>query len=653
MALGDGGLDAQVEQRMDAYRGNPQQLQKRYGQNKELLDLMALQKLKKEKEDTARDMQLKAQQNPDTIAQQREQEVLELVKGEMGGTLGELTGRTASTLGQKQKTQQKNMGRMAQNAGKPKMGGGAGLAGLMGGAGRPPQARPPMPPQAQGLAGARMAQAAAQQGGPRRINNGGIVGFAEGEGVSGQGGLRSKIFNMFSRPNAVTQEDIDAYRQRVRSKAPLSDDQIRKILEASSADPLNLAGPKPMNLSGNLSEDSTETISQPLGVTTGPMLEIPEGGIQELLPPSKQKQQTNQNLPTVTEVVSQPTVDESPSLPTSDGSSAPQVDIAKVAGNVGLDYEDPNAALERGFAMSDAYTGRAEKGQKYDDMLAELKAFDAENYDPDKERNDRLKAFLMGAAGTTNIGSTMASAGTASMNLENSQRKNRRTRMMDKFQLEQNKMTTDTGLAQSGLTLGKELYSQASQSSRTAMTLAVQMRGQNLQNAQNNADRILRKIEADNTQSYRAATLAMDKNKLDAQILNNENATKEARIKAANDTIFRTLQVREMVILEAQALSGVDVAKAELENAKLMGYEPEEIVQAQKAYEAAAALAIVTAESMMNKFGRGIGEDGELTGTSLLDVEQTAISILARYGLDKKGQPITKNSVRKVTTSGN
>ena len=53
MALGDGGLDAQVEQRMDAYRGNPQQLQKRYGQNKELMDLLALQKLKTEKDQIA------------------------------------------------------------------------------------------------------------------------------------------------------------------------------------------------------------------------------------------------------------------------------------------------------------------------------------------------------------------------------------------------------------------------------------------------------------------------------------------------------------------------------------------------------------------------------------------------------------------------
>ncbi len=49
MALGDGGLDAQVEQRMDAYRGNPQKLQQRYGANKELLDLLALQKLTSEK----------------------------------------------------------------------------------------------------------------------------------------------------------------------------------------------------------------------------------------------------------------------------------------------------------------------------------------------------------------------------------------------------------------------------------------------------------------------------------------------------------------------------------------------------------------------------------------------------------------------------
>ena len=109
MALENGGLDAQVEQRMDAYRSNPQQLQQRYGQNKELLDLLALQKLTSEKQAAARDMQMKMQQQPGTIAQQREQEALELTKQEMSSTLGELAGRTKGTLDQKQVMQQQNM----------------------------------------------------------------------------------------------------------------------------------------------------------------------------------------------------------------------------------------------------------------------------------------------------------------------------------------------------------------------------------------------------------------------------------------------------------------------------------------------------------------------------------------------------------------
>ena len=106
MALtGDGGLDAQVEQRMDTYRGNPTQLQKRYGQSKELLDLLALQKLTAEKKEVAAAMQLEQAQQPGTIAEQRETEALELVKQEQAGTLGELQARTKGTLDQKQKMQ--------------------------------------------------------------------------------------------------------------------------------------------------------------------------------------------------------------------------------------------------------------------------------------------------------------------------------------------------------------------------------------------------------------------------------------------------------------------------------------------------------------------------------------------------------------------
>ena len=169
MALGEGGIDEQIGQRMDAYRNNPQGLQKKYGTSKQLLDLLALQKLKTEKDETAKAMQAAQQQEPGTIAEQREAQALAQVKAEMGGTLGELTGRTSDTLGQQKKVKDKARG----NIGKPPQGGG--LAGLMG-------AKPPMRnPQAQGLAGARMAQAATQQGGPQRMAQGGIVGFKTGD----------------------------------------------------------------------------------------------------------------------------------------------------------------------------------------------------------------------------------------------------------------------------------------------------------------------------------------------------------------------------------------------------------------------------------------------------------------------------------------
>jgi hypothetical protein len=175
-----GGLDSQIKQRMDDYRGNPQQLQKRYGANKELLDLLALQKLTSEKKAAAQDMQMKMQQQPETIAQQREQEALALTKQEMGGTLKDLASRTSSTLNQKQRQQQKNMQRLAKFMPRRP----AGIAGLPGLSGMRPQPKRVMSsPQAQGLANARMVQAA-RQGGPRPMARGGIVSFQSGQDVT-------------------------------------------------------------------------------------------------------------------------------------------------------------------------------------------------------------------------------------------------------------------------------------------------------------------------------------------------------------------------------------------------------------------------------------------------------------------------------------
>ena len=150
-----GGIDEQIGRKVDAYRQNPQALQQRYQQNNELLDLLALQKIKSEKESVANEMKMEMQQSPKTIAQQREAEVLDLTKKEMGRNLGEVTREVGGTAQQQQAVQQKNMQRMAA-------------------AGPQPQPRP---------------QAGPQQAMPNmaRMAGGGIVAFQNGGGVGGGG----------------------------------------------------------------------------------------------------------------------------------------------------------------------------------------------------------------------------------------------------------------------------------------------------------------------------------------------------------------------------------------------------------------------------------------------------------------------------------
>ena len=206
MALEFGGIDSKINDKADAYRNNPQQLQKRYGQNKQLVDLLALQKITAEKKEVAMNMALAAEGNPNTIADQRQQEALELTKKEMQGTLGELTGRTKDTLGQKQVAQQKGMQRIAKGAGKPPQGG----LGALVGQGRP-AAPPTNNPQMQGLAGARMAQAQ-QRGGPVRMAQGGIVSYAEGKLITLSDAQKEKARRVFGPDADARIANIEALR---------------------------------------------------------------------------------------------------------------------------------------------------------------------------------------------------------------------------------------------------------------------------------------------------------------------------------------------------------------------------------------------------------------------------------------------------------
>jgi len=113
------GIMEMIQRKKNVYQNDPQALGQRYEQNKEISDLIALQLLKEEKEAKARDVQLRMQTNPQTIAQQREQEVLSLIKQEQNRGLGQVRDRVRQVggiLGQRQKEAQKRQQRMGMAA---------------------------------------------------------------------------------------------------------------------------------------------------------------------------------------------------------------------------------------------------------------------------------------------------------------------------------------------------------------------------------------------------------------------------------------------------------------------------------------------------------------------------------------------------------
>lgn len=179
------GIEQLIQQKEDAYRSNPQALEQKYSQNKQLIDLLAMQKLKSEKESAARDMQLQMQQNPQTIAQQLEQELMTRTKEEAVQQVGDLAK-------QNQSKKQNNLNKVAAQ-------------GI-------PSIKPPTPRAAP--TAPQQAPARPQQAPPVRAAQGGIMRYASG-------GLTSVT---------VTPEEIAAYRKR---SDPRTNQSVSKLSDAA------------------------------------------------------------------------------------------------------------------------------------------------------------------------------------------------------------------------------------------------------------------------------------------------------------------------------------------------------------------------------------------------------------------------------------
>ena len=487
-------IDQDIQQRVNAYRNNPQALQQRYAANQQLLDLLALQRLKSEKDDAARKVQMEMQQNPQTIKQQKEQQLLEMTKQD-------LVKQTSGIMQNKQQQQQKNMQRIAKQ----------GAA---------------SPQQMQRVASGLGALAQRQQRAPRRMAAGGIVAFANGGGV--------------------TQAEIDAYREQLRRTNPraavsTSDEQIRALLERRAAggnstwpfgrsakermEAMRQRGYSPYRLfaSDAAAEQSPQVQPAELeekDIDTGaPVLaeaeQVPEDSPEEgrYWPSARSRARSPYRFfasdAAAEQVPGETQVDETTveALPKPQGImdlfqqqpklKAPKVDMAnagsgatsllKSAGiTTGI---DPEAARTKARDESATFLGRDEKRNKMNEYLEELKALDVRQQDPKKMRDEQISAFLRGTAGRSGFGGTMA-AGSAAMAGERAkQEESERERLLSRIGIDRKAMTMDADLAQQALSDGRSAYEQSMAHQRTTAQVMSQMRGQDLQVAIANANR--------------------------------------------------------------------------------------------------------------------------------------------------------------------
>ena len=195
-----GSIDDEVQRKVDAYRGNPAALKQRYQMNQDLLDLLALQRINKEMQEKKRDIEMSMQQNPQTIKQQREAEVLGMTKDDLSKQVGGI-------MAQRQAAQQRNLQNLA--------------------AGQRPATRTPMPtpmrnPRTEGVASQRADNMV-------NMAQGGVVGFQEAGPVVSDALLERMGLTRDQWNNVLTD---DAKAEYLRRFEPIPEDasQFRRDL---------------------------------------------------------------------------------------------------------------------------------------------------------------------------------------------------------------------------------------------------------------------------------------------------------------------------------------------------------------------------------------------------------------------------------------
>ena len=384
----NGGIDQQVQQKVDAYRSKPQLLQQRYAQNKELIDLLALQKLKSEKDAVARDMQMQMQQNPQTIKDQLENEMVQRTKQDMMSKVGQVKG----VLDKRQTDQMRRAKQM-------------GIA------------TAPAPNMA-------------------RMANGGIVGFAgptgsevtleDYEGVDLSGATYGQQMTSEYKNIKQKQRDaklLDRYQDLLSRRGRLNYMEIKELerLQGKFSPEVGADGPEPSEAEppmgptpGFIAPEESPATPQPeteVGpeseTPATPSQQAPESGIAAALGAVKGNQSVAVPPRTGVSKLEVPTTD----YTKADALSADLAEAFKKDSAIDpskMEEDEYKKFLERvGYGAED----KALRQKRID----ELEAIRAKRMDPEALRGEELSSFLRGMAGRSTTGMALAggSAGAA------------------------------------------------------------------------------------------------------------------------------------------------------------------------------------------------------------------------------------------------
>jgi len=535
-------IDREINARVDAYGNNPQALQKKYSMSKDLVDLLALQKIKKSMDEERNSIAMAMQSNPATIKQQREQEVF---------------GRTAQDVAQQ-------LGGVLQTAKNQKQ-----------------MARRPAP---QGL-GALMPQQGQRPQQPQRMQAGGIVAFSGTDGSRVQSDPTEKqirqLINM-----GLTDDQIRTAVMNTGLLPQAAENIIRQV-RAQQKEDAALQPPQPKMQSIDLAYDDPVLATQGTQPQPKPTMKAPTRSSREITAGFEDTQQNLRDIGVKPQTSPDPDPTNSgiataakgfPKVTNEDGTrkpatqlvtemeplTSPQIDTSK-ANEGGLEVlkefglgpdnlKDPE--LYRKDVRNDEadFFRRKAKMDNYQKMIDRQEALNAEQSDPKALAREQLLAGLIGMAGR---GSTAgAGFGAGAMTMDRSQRRDAQNRLKTVADMVDNMEKQDFEVAKSASAAGRDALAQAATDRRTALTAMYTMRGQDLTTIRKQAEmdynanrdnvkNLLDAAVADGTEALRLAIQEGNELQKGQAILADLIARRQAALSELRENIDNSLNVKK------------------------------------------------------------------------------------------------------------